>query len=51
MFFDLIGKLFFPHQPDWLRQRNARIMTYVVLASVVCGVMLVAVFRLMNARH
>ena len=50
MFLELIGKLFFPQQQDWQRRRNAKIMTYVVVASLVCGLVLVAVLKLMNAK-
>ena len=50
MFLELIGKLFFSHQQDWQRRRNARIMTYVVAAALVCGLALMAILHLMNAR-
>jgi len=51
MYLDFIGKIFFPHQQEWQRQRNARIMTYVVIVSVVIGLLLVVAFKLMNAKH
>jgi len=50
MVFDILGKIFFPHQQEWQRRRNAKIMIYVVVASLVCGLLLMLVFKLMNAR-
>lgn len=51
MLLELIGKIFFPHRPDWERQRRAKIMTGVVIASIVFGLMLVGLLKLMNARR
>lgn len=50
MFLEFIGKLFFPHQQDWQRRRNARIMSYVVAVALVCGLALMAMLYLMSAR-
>ena len=51
MFLDFIAKLFFPHQPDWERKRNAKIMASVVIVSVILGLLLVLLLKLMNAKR
>ena len=46
--FNLIGKIFFPRQQDWERSRSAKIMLSVVAVSLVVGVILWKVMKLMN---
>ena len=46
--FNLIGKIFFPRQQDWERSRNAKIMLSVVAVSLVFGVIIWKLMKLMN---
>ena len=47
--FDLLGRLFFPRQPDWQRRRSAKIMTAAVTVGVGLGLLVVWGFRHMNS--
>lgn len=47
MFYDFIGRLFFPRQQDWERRRTARIMTFVVLFSLALALIIAKVIHLM----
>ncbi len=46
--FNLIGKIFFPRQQDWERSRSVKIMLSVMAVSLVVGVIIWKVMKLMN---
>lgn len=46
-FYNLIGRIFFRRQQDWERFRNAKIMTWVVIFSVVLALVIAKVLKYM----
>jgi hypothetical protein len=46
-FFAIVGKLFFPRSQDWERQRNARVMVFVVAFSLAFALVIAKVFQMM----
>lgn len=50
MFYEFVGKIFFSRQPDWERQRNAKVMTWVVVVALVFGAALVGMLKLFNGK-
>jgi hypothetical protein len=48
LLFDLIGRVFFSHQQDWQRRRNAKIMTGAIAAGIFLGLVLVWVMKHLN---
>jgi hypothetical protein len=48
--YNLVGRLFFSRQPDWQRQRSARIYFWVALFSTSFALILVAGMRIL-ANH
>jgi hypothetical protein len=51
MFFAFLGKLLFPRQPEWERQRNAKLLTITLIFSLGLGLFLIKLIPLISATH
>ena len=51
MFFDLIGKLIYPHWPYWQRRRGAKILAAVALVAIMLAGTIVFMMWLINNHY